>query len=156
MNTGYLMINYLIACAEAFEYPLFMHSFHVTRLLVVSAALAYDVAFIACVIEWANQLYLVGDKSEYDFFTVYINMLLGYNIAMHWPQVVVGTFIIFKETSMEFWQFLNPQSAGSENDEVALGLRDAEEAGEDFVWMINPLTWINMGLELFGMNAIEV
>jgi hypothetical protein len=84
-NTAYLMMNWAVVLPELFEMPFFMHAFHVSRMLITSAAAVYDFGYVVSLIEWLNQLYWVGDKSDYDFFTVYINMLLGYNIAMNWP-----------------------------------------------------------------------
>jgi hypothetical protein len=34
---------------------------------------------------------------------MYFNMLLGYNIAVHWPVVVINFLVMFKEATMEIF-----------------------------------------------------
>lgn len=69
--------------------------------------------------------------------------------------MIVGTIILSKEVSMEFFQFLN-KDATDPKDEVALGLGDIEETGEDFLWAVNPVSYINMVLEMLGQDKIDL
>ena len=81
-------------------------------------------------------------------------MFLGYNVLLHWGVVPINFFIIAKEASMEFFQFLSPE-AGMSDDEVSIGTMDFENAGEDFLWYINPLTYIDMFTGFFFEDGIE-
>ena len=153
-NTVYLLINFTIGLLDAFELPVFTHSFKITRMVVTFWAWVYNIFYFAGLFEWFDMLYIVGDKSSYDFWTVYINMFLGYNIVLHWGVVPINMFIIAKESSMEFFQFLNPE-AGKSDDEVSIGLGDLETAGEDFLWFINPMTYIDMFTGFFFDEGIE-
>ena len=86
------------------------------------------------------------DRSKYDFFTIYVNMMLGYNAIVHWSIVPICIFIIIKEITMEFFTFLT----GS----YGLGTDDIEYAEKDLLWFINPFSWIDMFWErVFGYDA---
>ena len=78
--------------------------------------------------------------------TVYVNMLLGYDMVIHAANVPVCIFIPLKELSMEFFQFLNPE-AGTEQDKISMGYKDNEYVEKDFVYYINPVNWFN---DIFG------
>ena len=120
VSTIYILGSYIQSLLEAFEFPLFLRSFRVYRFLSVIVYVLYVTTFVILAFEWGDMLYIVEDKENYDFGTLYLNMVLGYNIVMHWSVVPVCLFSIFKEISMEFFQFLN-NDAGTENDQVALG-----------------------------------
>lgn len=98
-------------------------------------------------------LYVIDDKSSYDFITVFINAFLGYNIVMHWSIIPINNFIIAKEISMEFFQFLRLDS-GSTTDSTSLGVADLLWMFNDIVWFMNPLTFIDMMWEgIFGYDV---
>jgi hypothetical protein len=61
-NTSYLMLMYTVGLLEAFEIPIFLHSFHVSRFVLNNFALFYNTVFIILMFEWYNMLYLTGDK----------------------------------------------------------------------------------------------
>lgn len=143
ITTVYILLMYVQSLFEAFELPFFLRSFRVWRVISVIIGLLYIVGFVILAFEWADMLYIVEDKENYDFGTLYLNMILGYNIVMHWSVIPILLFSITKEITMEWFQFLNPD-AGSEDDQVSLSTKDAEQTGEDILWFINPLTWIGM------------
>ena len=74
-----------------------------TRFVGTIAAGAYIFLYCAGAVEWYNMLFLVGDKENYDFMTVYVNMLLGYNMIMHWSVLPICLFVVLKEISMRFF-----------------------------------------------------
>ena len=45
----------------------------------------------------------LNDTSAYDIGDVFVNMMLGYNLVLHFPAVFVNTAIITKEITMEFF-----------------------------------------------------
>ena len=149
-NSAYMVFTFLFGLADLLEIPMMM-PFHLTRLSVLSFGYFYNLVFYFCIFEWYDMLYLITDKTSYDFFTVYVNMLLGFHIVLHFPTVILNNMIMFKEITMEFFQFLNPK-AGTQEDEVSLGVKDLKTAEEDFVWAANPFTWIDGVGYLFGME----
>jgi len=148
-NSVYLILMYIVSVLEAFELPVFLSAFKVVRTIAFISAWMYVISFIVGAAEWANMLYVVQDKSGYDFGTVYINMLLGYNIVLHFEIIPVCLFVIFKEITMEFFEFLSPTNS------EALSTNDLETTGEDFLWFINPFTWLDMWSELIFGSDVE-
>lgn len=73
-------------------------------------------------------------------------MFLIYNVILHFPVVFVNGFIILKEFTLEFLQFVDPE--GVDND-MALGFWDMVNLMDDTMWFINPQTWINELLKIF-------
>mmetsp|Transcript_35909 Transcript_35909/g.55134 ORF Transcript_35909/g.55134 Transcript_35909/m.55134 type:complete len:325 (-) Transcript_35909:60-1034(-) len=147
LNSVYLVVQALVSIFDAFELPIFLLSFRVLRLFSVVLSVIYTVLFIISIVEWYSQLYIVMDKSKYDFFTVYVNMMIGYNAIIHWSILPVNIFIIIKEISMEFFTFLTGSN-------YALGSKDLDYAGKDVVSAVNPLTWIDKIWELiFGYDV---
>jgi hypothetical protein len=137
----------------AFELPIWTVNFKVVRLMSLWAAVMFNISYFWMVFEWWEMLYLVGDKSSYDFITVFLNCLLGYNIVMHWSIIPINNFIIAKEISMEFFQFLR-LDAGYSTDSVSLGLADFLYLIQDFLWFWNPLTWVDLLWEgIFGYDV---
>ena len=136
----FIVWTYLISIAEAFELPIFMRSYKDTRVLVTFLAVLHTILYIIAAAEWESMLYLVQDKSDYDFGTVYLNMLLGYNLGMNLPQIPINLFIISKELSMEYYQFLNPK-AGDNSDTISLSEKDLTRTEDDAGWFLNPKNW---------------
>ena len=58
-NTIYLVITYIIAVMEAFELPIFLRAFKVTRFLATFFSLVYIVTYFITVFEWFDMLYLI-------------------------------------------------------------------------------------------------
>ena len=145
-NTIFLMAQTWHSWMLAFEIPIYLRAFRATRYFAVINSVLYIWFYLIVVLIWVDQLYVVTDKESYDFMTVYVNMLLGYDMVIHAANIPVCFFIILKEISMEFFQFLNPQ-AGSENDKISMGMQDEEIVEKDFVYYINPANWFN---DMFG------
>ena len=142
-NTVFLLVEYIISLFEAVELPIFMRSFKTLRFFATLFAALYIFLYLCGAFEWYNMLYFVTDKENFDFMTVYVNMLLGYNILLHWSVIPVCLFIILKEISMEFFQFLNPE-AGKDDDVVSLNSNDWDTTIWDLLWFINPFTWLGI------------
>ena len=90
----------------AFELPIWLVTFRMFRFWSFFGAIVYNLVFLGMALEWWDMLYIVGDKTKYDFLDIFINMFLGYNIVLHFTIIPVNMFIILKEISMEFFQFL--------------------------------------------------
>ena len=100
-------------------------------------AIFYNFFYILSAIEWYDQIYIVSDKSNYDFVTIMINMLLGYNLILHSSVVLVNFVIILKEFSLNFFSV---EGKKRENEEdVFLNTEDLKEAEMD----INPVTYVD-------------
>jgi hypothetical protein len=102
-NTIWAVISFIASVCEAFELPIYLRGFKETRTFILFGSIIYVLAFFIVLFEWYDMLYLVTDKSEYDFLTVYFNMLLGYNIVMHFSIIPMNLMIIFKEITMEWF-----------------------------------------------------
>jgi len=102
-NTIFIIVEYIISVMDAFEFPIFVRNYKVTRLFAAIFGFLYIWSYMVTVFEWYDMLYLVVDKTNYDFMTVYINMLLGYNIILHSSVIPICLFLVIKEISMEFF-----------------------------------------------------
>jgi hypothetical protein len=123
VNTVYFAIQFFISNLLALELPIFVRAFRITRFVSIWSGVLYIVVYFIAMFEWYDMLYLVTDKTTYDFVTIIVNMVLGYNLVLHVPILPVLVFIIFKEATMEFFQFLNPDG-GKETDTVAMNNND--------------------------------
>lgn len=148
----------MVSLLLALEYPLFMRSMRLFRFFSLLAAIYYNLFFGGIIFEWYRELYL-EDYETYDAYEVadvLLNMFLVYNVILHFPVVIVNAFIIFKEFSLEFWQFLLGDDGDPSND-MALGFWDIVNLMDDTLWFINPMTWIEYLAEIFikwGIQAL--
>lgn len=109
-----------------YEWPLWMRAFRVTRILSFLTAIFYNFFYFLSALEWYDQIWLVTDKSNYDFVTIMINMVLGYNLVLHWTVVVVNFGIIVKEISLNFFSVEGKKRSNEED--VYLNTGDLQEA----------------------------
>ena len=107
-NTLFILYQGIASIMLAFELPIWLRTFRGSRFWSGMAAIAYTVVYLANLFEWYDMLYIVKDKSTYDFVTIFINMCLGYNIVLHSTIIPINLFIVTKEISMHFFQFLKP------------------------------------------------
>jgi len=89
----------------------------------------------------------VYDKKDYGFFDVMEAMFFAYNLMLHFPIYFVNSMIIMKEFMLEFIQVR--QRKDGRDDDMALGLVDLYDAWNDVFWVFNPLTYINMFINIF-------
>ena len=123
-----------------------------TRFISFWSGLFYVSSYIIAIFEWYDQLYLISDKSNYDFVTIAINAVIGYNMILHSEVAVVCLFIILKEISMEFFHFL-----GKQEDDTGFNLSDFEIFWKDLLFWINPLSFIDIiWNSLFGKNIEDM
>lgn len=86
--------------------------------------------------------------------------LVGYNLIFDSLALPVNTIIIIKELTMEFFQVMK-HNAGSETDDVSLGLTDIADALVTLSFFLNPFNiatfiWqLIMGRINFGEIAAE-
>jgi len=123
VNTVYILIQGVAAFMLAFELPIWLVSFRVFRFWSFVLAITYNFIFFCLALEWWDMLYIVSDKTKYDFVDIFINMCLGYNIILHFTIIPINLFIIGKEISMEYFQFLRGD-AGTESDNISLSEDD--------------------------------
>lgn len=102
VNTLYLAVQVVDSIFIVFELPVWLRAFRVTRILSFFTAIIYNTLYLLSAFEWWDMIYAVADKSNYDFVTVMINMLLGYNLVLHISVVPVNFAIILKEISLYF------------------------------------------------------
>lgn len=137
LNSVYLFVQVTNSIPLLFEIPIWLRAFRVTRLLSFFSAIIYNIVFIISALEWYDQIYLVTDKSAYDFGMIMVNMLLGYNLILHCSIIPINFAIIVKEISLNFFSF---SGARRENEAAPyLNEGDLEEAEKD----INPLHYVD-------------
>ena len=137
LNTIYLFIQVVNSIGVIFELPIWLRAIRVTRILSFLSAIAYNAFFIVSALEWYDQIYIVTDKSQYDFVTIMSNMLLGYNMILHSSIIPVNLVIILKEISLNFYSVSGKKR---ENEAAAfLNMGDLKEAEKD----VNPVTYVD-------------
>ena len=102
-NTLFLEFFGLHSIFLAIEWPAYLRFFRILRWTMIWHSFWYVFFYLLVVIIWTDQLYIVTDKENYDFMTIYINMMLGYDMVIHSTNVPVCIFIMFKEFSMLFF-----------------------------------------------------
>lgn len=148
VNTLYLLYQCFISLLIAIEYPFFMRTFRMFRFFGLLGALYYNLLFLGIGIEWYRELYLEDEATyeSYEVGDVLFNMFLIYNVILHFPVVFVNGFIITKELTLEFWQFLSSldeEGGDPEINDLALGFWDLLNIWDDSLWFLDPRTWIN-------------
>lgn len=105
VNTFYLFYQCFISLLIAIEYPFFMRTFRLFRFFGLLGAIYYNLIFFGIGLEWYRELYLEDEDTyrQYDVVDVLFNMFLVYNVILHFPVVIVNSFIITKEVTLEFW-----------------------------------------------------
>lgn len=103
VNTVYIIIQGFASIMLAFELPIWLRTFRGSRFWSAVAAIVYNIVYLVNVFEWYDMLYIVMDKSQYDFVTIFVNMCLGYNIVLHSTVIPINIFIIAKEISMHWF-----------------------------------------------------
>lgn len=131
LNTVYILLQGLASIMLAFELPIWLRTFRGFRFWSSAAAIMYTVAYLVMVFDWYDMLYIVDDMSEYDFVTIFINMFLGFNIVLHSTVIPINIFIVAKEISMHWFQFLKAD-AGTENDDISIGWDDWNDDYENW------------------------
>ena len=155
-NTIYLVIQFLISNFLVFEWPIFVRAFRITRFISLWSSVFYIISYVISLFVWYDMLYLVQDKTQYDFVTIVVNCLLGFNLVVHSEIIPILAVIIFKETTMEFFQFLNPD-AGKAWDSVAMNTGDFGTFWDDLLYWLNPFTWIDFIWDpAFGYDAEDL
>lgn len=137
LNTVYLFIQVVNSIPLVFELPIWLRAFRVTRMLSFLSAIIYTIVYFISFLEWYDQIWLVTDKSNYDFVTIMVNMLLGYHLVLHSSIIPVNIAIIVKELSLNIFSV----SGKKRENEAAtyLNMDDLKEAEKD----INPVTYVD-------------
>lgn len=133
-NTFYLLFQTLTSIPLVIEFPLYLRAFRVSRMFSVTSAILYNFLFLLSFFEWYDQLYIVTDKSQYDFVTIFTNMMIGYNMVLHGSVVVVNVGIILKEISLFFFNVSGKKRSSEESR--SLSTKDLEAAEKE----ANPVT----------------
>ena len=152
VNTVYLIFQSIHSFLVAMEYPLWMRTFRITRLVSLTSAIIYSIIQISFMYEWYQELYLNNDKSNYDFMSVMWNMYLAYNVILHISILPVNCFIIIKELSLEFFQFL----VSDDDENIAINFMDLYYTFDNFLWWINPLSYLDIASSLLTKYVINL
>jgi hypothetical protein len=104
-ETVFLIAQGFESVLTVFEIPIWLRSFRVTRWLSVLTSFFSLIPFGIFAWEWIMQLYIY-DRSQYELGDLFWNMILGFNVMLHWPIIPINLVIIIKEISMEWWVFL--------------------------------------------------
>ena len=70
-------------------------------------------------------------------------MFLGYNLVLHSAVIPINLLILIKETTLNFYQFFDDEDRAGQTS-TYLSTRDIGYAEGDFLWFLNPFTWIDM------------
>ena len=89
-------------------------------------------------------MYWTNDKTNYDAMTVFWNMYLAYTVILHFSIFPINMFIILKEFSLEFFQFLV-----NDDDNIAINFLDLYYTFDNIFWWLNPLTYLDLASTLF-------
>ena len=151
-NTAYIVVQYLASILVIVELPVYLRAFRITRLWAFFSAIIYTLFYFASAFEWYDMLYIVTDKSQYDFVTIFVNMFLGYNLVLHSSVIPINIAIIIKELTLNFFSLIDDRNPG-ESPEY-LSTDDIGYVEEDTAWALNPFTWLDAIWEpLFGYDA---
>ncbi len=67
----------------------------------------YSLIYFLGFYEWYKMLYLEDEgKKAYTIVNLMWNMMLGYNVILHFTFIPVNIFIMLKELSLEFFSFV--------------------------------------------------
>ena len=145
-NTVFALNQTLHSSLLMTEMPLWMKLWKVGRLANLIFCFIYNIIFLGMFTDLFLILY-VYDKKDYGFFDVMEAMFFAYNLMLHFPIYFVNSMIIMKEFMLEFIQVR--QRKDGRDDDMALGLVDLYDAWNDVFWVFNPLTYINMFINIF-------
>ena len=70
---------------------------------------------------------------------ILMNLMLGYNLIVHFPVVLLNFGVLAKEASMYFFQFLHTQGDST----YSINGADFVSAWKDIVWAADPFTYID-------------
>jgi len=147
-NTIYILWQTFASIPLVFELPLWIRAFRVARMMTFVSACLYNFVYLISFFEWYDQIYIVTDKSQYDFVTIFTNMMIGYNMVLHSSVVVVNLGIIIKEISLFFFNVSGKKRASDESRSLS---------GKDLTYFekdVNPVTWVDVLWEkLFGYDV---
>ena len=132
-NSVYLFVQTALSWPLIYEIPLFLNQLRFFRFISVAMAWVYNVVYFVVLADFIFQLYFAPQDTyeNYDIFSIFQNMFLGYNIAMNLHVIPVNTMIIVKEVFLELFPPLLNQDEGD-----ALNSQDASA-------VVNPNSYID-------------
>jgi len=90
-----------------FETQGYMQYFKLFRFLVCGFVVIYTLLYFLGFYEWYRMLYLEDEKKKtYNIVSLMWNIILGYNVIVHFTFIPVNAFILVKELSLEFFSFV--------------------------------------------------
>lgn len=104
-NTVWLILTAIHAIMVAFEIPFYMRMFKIGRYFGCFNAALYNTIYLLILADWIYMLYGI-DETKAGAADMFINMMLGYNIVMHFPIVPLNAFIIVKEITLQWFSVL--------------------------------------------------
>ena len=151
VNTVYLAFQIFHSFLVAIEYPLWMRTFRITRLVSLISAILYTIIQASSIYEWYDEVYMTTDKKNYDAMTVFWDMYLAYTVILHCSILPINLFIIIKEFTLEFFQFLV-----TDDENIAINLMDLYYTFDNLFYWINPLTYLDIIWTLFSKYVISL
>jgi len=82
-----------------------------------------------------------ADADHPEYIKVIEVLFIAYNLIIHLPILPINFVIIFKEFTMEYFQFLGV--AGSDSDDVSLGFNEFWKLWFAIFELFNPFWWFS-------------
>lgn len=83
--------------------------------------------------------------------TIFWNMYLAYTIILHFSIFPINVFIIIKELSLEFFQFLV-----TDDENIAINFMDLYYTFDNLFWYLNPLSYLDLASSLFSKYVVKL
>ena len=91
--------------------------------MALFGAMAFIVGYFSFMVMWIVHLYEPETWEDENLFVLFTELTIGFYMFSNLMAVPVNYVIVYKEFSMEFFQFLK-RNAGSKSDNVSLGIVD--------------------------------
>lgn len=118
------------------------------RFISIFSAALYIIVYLVIMIVFLVQINNPPDFKKFDAVDSLMTCFIAYNLIFDWLGIPVSILLIWKEITMEFFQFLK-HNAGEETDDVSLHLLDILDAGLMLLYFMNPLNWFYFVWNLF-------
>ena len=114
----------------------------VFRLLSFMFAVIWNLVYLFAFL-WLSDYIGKWDGREIGTSEMFVAMVIAYNLILHFGILPINFVIIFKELSMEWFQFLNID-AGTDRDDISLRpgeeYNDVDRLSKDLEWF-DPDCW---------------
>ena len=109
LNTFYLISQSIFSIIVMFEIPFIMKRMKFFRFCSFMSAIGYNLVYFSMLGDWFYQVFY-SDKSQLDSSSgaidIIFNMIITYNLIIHFPIVPMNIAIMFKEILVQFVQIV--------------------------------------------------